>query len=345
MSTPQTQIATRPSLTQELASHYGIEPAKFIATLKATVMPKRQGGEPAPVSDEELAAFCMVAKEYGLNPFLKEIHAFPNKSGGVTPIVGVDGWAKLMNRQPSFDGIEFEATDDAESGKPYSVTARIYIKGRSRPVSVTEYFSECQRGTEPWRQMPRRMLRHKALIQGVRVAFGFCGIHDEDEASDIVNVTPPEARERKPLFTKPSRETIPAMEVKTKPTSQPDHEPDQTEADNAGIASPDPIRARDLQAVEDVKAMNQAKIAAKDDAPELTPLDEKRLDIRDAFAGAGMEFSHLKAFLSSRGMDLGETETGFETLSEAVVSRLTKSASALASFVAQAKRLAEGGGK
>lgn len=323
MSTPNTQIATRPSLTQELASHYGIEPAKFIATLKATVMPKRQGGEPAPVSDEELAAFCMVAKEYGLNPFLKEIHAFPNKSGGVTPIVGVDGWAKLMNRQPHFDGIEFEATDDAESGKPVSVTARIYIKGRSRPVSVTEYFSECQRGTEPWRQMPRRMLRHKALIQGVRVAFGFCGIHDEDEASDIVNVTPPEAREKKPLFTKPSRETLPAVEVKTKPAPQSDPEPEQAPADNA----------------------TEVTKPAQDDAPELTPLDEKRMDIRDAFAAAGMEFSHLKAFLASRGMDLSEGETGFEALSDGVVNRLTKSQSALASFVAQAKRLVEGGAK
>jgi len=38
------------------------------------------------------------------------------------------------------------------------------------------------------------MLRHKALIQAVRVAFGFSGIYDEDEAQRIakpeVNVTP-----------------------------------------------------------------------------------------------------------------------------------------------------------
>jgi hypothetical protein len=108
-----------------MAAQYGVEPAKFLQTLKATVMPKRQGGEAVQVSDEDLAAFCMVAHEYGLNPFLKEIHAFPNKSGGITPMVGVDGWAKLMNRRPEFDGIEFEATDDAESGKPFSVTARI----------------------------------------------------------------------------------------------------------------------------------------------------------------------------------------------------------------------------
>lgn len=158
----------------------------------------------------------------------------------------------------------------------------------------------------------------------------------EDPIEKAVNVTPA----REPLFQSPS-----VPQVEAAPTPQPDPEPDQAEADNAGLASPDPIRQRDLQAVEDVKAANYAKIAAQTDGPELTPLDEKRLDIRDAFAAAGMEFAHLKAFLNSRGMDLSETETGFENLSEGVVTRLTKSPSALASFVAQAKRLVEGGAK
>jgi len=320
-----------------LASHYGIEPGKFIQTLKATVMPKRQGGEPAPVSDEELAAFCMVAKEYGLNPFLKEIHAFPNKSGGVTPIVGVDGWAKLMNREPNFDGIEFETTDDAESGKPISVTARIYVKGRSRPVSVTEYFSECQRGTEPWRTMPRRMLRHKALIQGVRVAFGFCGIHDEDEASDIVNVTPTEAREKKPLFSAPKREAIPAAAVKTKPALQPDPEPAPTEADNAGLASPDPIRQLDLQAVEDVKAANYSKI----DAKAQTELDAKRQHIADAFVENGVSFDAFTKWMGEkRNMQLAADS--FAELDEALVGRLMAN---LGPLVKQAKAFVEGGAK
>lgn len=318
MSTPQSQTALaaqpKPTLTQELASHYGIEGAKFIATLKATVMPKRQGGEPVAVSDEELAAFCMVAKEYGLNPFLKEIHAFPNKSGGVTPIVGVDGWAKLMNRQPNFDGIEFEAFDD-DNGKPVSVTAHIYVKGRSRPVSVTEYYSECQRGTEPWRQMPRRMLRHKALIQGARVAFGFCGIHDEDEAADIVNVTPPAAREKKPLFTAPKREAIAAVEV---PTSEPQ---------SSAQAEPEP---------------EQPAPEPDAEVPGPSPLDEKRMDIRDAFEAAGMKFGDLKAFLATRGLDLGADETDFLKLSQGVCDRLTRSSDSLKSFVAQAKKLAGG---
>jgi phage recombination protein Bet len=283
-----TAIAVRPSLTSQMAAQYGVEPAKFLQTMKATVMPKRQGGEAVQVSDEDLMAFCMVAHEYGLNPFLKEIHAFPNKSGGITPMVGVDGWAKLMNRRPEFDGIEFEATDDAESGKPFSVTARIYIKGRSRAVSVTEYYSECQRGTDPWRQMPRRMLRHKALIQAVRVAFGFAGIHDEDEALDIVEATPKAPRNvtpKQPLFKAPA----PVPQVQDTPQDEPQGDEQPVEADNAGLNSPDPIRRADLQAVEDVKEANYAKIA--------TELDAKRQLIGDGFTDAGITFDQFRQWI------------------------------------------------
>jgi hypothetical protein len=60
-------------------------------------------------------------------------------------------------------------------------------------VKVTEYFEECRRNTDPWNQMPRRMIRNKVMIQAIRVAFGIGGIFDEDEATDIAgtrNVTP-----------------------------------------------------------------------------------------------------------------------------------------------------------
>ena len=191
----------------------------------------------------------------------------------------------------------------------------------------------------PWSQYPARMLRFRARSFGLRDQFGDAlrGLRTAEEVMDdpveiARNVTP-----KTPLFTQPQVEDAPA--------TQPDPEPATAESDNAGLASPDPIRRADLQAVEDVKAANYAKMAAKDDAPELTPLDEKRLDIRDAFAAAGMEFAHLKTFLVSRGMDLGEAETSFESLSEAAAKRLTSSPKALASFVDQAKRLAEGGAK
>ena len=38
----------------------------------------------------------------------------------------------------------------------------------------------------PWQTHPRRMARHKAVIQTARMALGYTGIYDEDEAERII---------------------------------------------------------------------------------------------------------------------------------------------------------------
>ncbi|MBB3411270.1 phage recombination protein Bet [Rhizobium sp. BK316] len=178
------------SVLLDMANRYGMEPPAFEATVRATCMkPDKNGKVP---SREEFAAFLLVAKEYNLNPLLKEIYAFPAKGGGIVPIVSVDGWVNLINSQDALDGIEFAVEHD-DKGALVSITCRIYRKDRSRPIEVTEYLVECVRQTEPW-AMKHRMLRHKALIQCARYAFGFAGIYDEDEGEKIANmkdVTPP----------------------------------------------------------------------------------------------------------------------------------------------------------
>ena len=147
----------------------------MLKTLKDTVFKN--------ATESELLALVVVANEYGLNPLLREIYAFPAKGGGITPVVSIDGWISMVNRQPQLDGLKFEMEED--KGKPISCTCTIHIKNRAHPVRVTEYYDECFRATDPWKQMPRRMLRHKALKEAARVAFGFSGITDEDEARDI----------------------------------------------------------------------------------------------------------------------------------------------------------------
>lgn len=190
-----------------MATKYNVEAPRLLDTLKSTLMPK--------ASNEEMMAFCVVANAYDLNPFTKEIYAFPNRAGGISPVVSVDGWMKLMNRQESFDGIDFECRE--ENGKPVSVTATIHLKNRSKPVVVTEYYAECYRATEPWKSHPRRMLRHKALIQAARIAFGFSGISDEDEAAPVVQVTSEPVR---PIFRTAIQAPAPAPapEPEAKPT-------------------------------------------------------------------------------------------------------------------------------
>lgn len=179
------------SLVATMAAQQGIEPGKFIEALKATVVP-------AGISDAQLAAFLMVANSYELNPLLKEIYAFPAKGGGIVPIVSIDGWCNIINKHPQFNGMEFEFDRD-DNGKLLAITCIMYRKDRDHPVKVVEFMAECVRTTDPWRQCPNRMLRHKAMIQAGRYCFGFGGIYDSDEGEDVasgmMDVTPSAAAE------------------------------------------------------------------------------------------------------------------------------------------------------
>lgn len=161
------------TLTGQLAQRFNLGGGEeLLSTLKQTAF-KGQ------VTDAQMTALLIVANQFGLNPWTKEIYAFPDKNGGIVPVVGVDGWARIINEHPQFDGMDFEANEE-------SCTCVIYRKDRSRPIRITEYMSECKKqGGGPWQSHPKRMLRHKAMIQCARLAFGFGGISDEDDAERI----------------------------------------------------------------------------------------------------------------------------------------------------------------
>jgi len=169
-----TALAT---LTNKLASQFDMGDGSGLSeTLKSTAFKSN-----TQVTDEQMTALLIVANQYGLNPFTREIFAFPDK-GGIVPVVGVDGWSRIMNTHAQFDGMDFKS--DSES-----CTCIIYRKDRTHPTSATEYMDECKRDTSPaWKSHPRRMLRHKAMIQAARLAFGFTGIYDQDEAERIVEI-------------------------------------------------------------------------------------------------------------------------------------------------------------
>lgn len=165
------------SVTLRMADRFKMNHQAFEATLRATVVP-------ANTSREEFAAFLLVAEEHGLNPITKEIYAFPKKGGGIQPIVGVDGWARLINEHPQSNGMEFEDIRN-DKGELEAIKCKLYRKDRDHPVCAIEYMEECKRKTDPWAQWPRRMLRHKAMIQAARYAYGYAGIADPDEAGRI----------------------------------------------------------------------------------------------------------------------------------------------------------------
>lgn len=186
------------SLVERVADRYGVDPGKLMTTLKSTAFKQRDGAAP---TNEQMMALLIVADQYGLNPFLKEIYAFPDKQNGIVPVVGVDGWSRIINSHPQFDGMEFRYSDSmvrpdgADSDCHEWVECVIYRKDRRHPVAVREYLSEVYRPPfttrdnrtikGPWQSHPKRFLRHKATIQCSRLAFGFAGIFDQDEAERI----------------------------------------------------------------------------------------------------------------------------------------------------------------
>jgi hypothetical protein len=187
----QAQAKPRTAL-EAMAARLEVSPATLHDTLTNTVFSACR-------SREEFVALVIVANTYGLNPLLKEIYAFPTKGGGITPMVSVDGWIRLMNTHPEHDSIEFEDHVD-DNGNVYAIEATIYRRDRTRPTKIIEYLAECKGSTAPWQKSPLRMLRHRALIQCARIAYGFSGLaSDEGEAIDGGDLTP---------TTLPSRQSL-----------------------------------------------------------------------------------------------------------------------------------------
>ncbi len=219
MSNP-TQIAEatptrKKRLVEIFADRYRVDPEKMMNTLKQTAFRQQDGKV---VTDEQMLSLLVVANQYHLNPFTKEIYAFPDK-GGIVPIVGVDGWSRLLNENEQFDGMKFEyskayaSIDNHHKNCPESITCIIYRKDRTHPTEITEHLDEVYRppfvknkGKQaeyviegPWQSHTKRMLRHKAMMQCARIAMGFTGIYDQDEAEriieasdDYIDVTPTE---------------------------------------------------------------------------------------------------------------------------------------------------------
>ena len=110
--------------------------------------------------------------EYRLNPRADELDLVQFEEGCWQVFITVNGWAKLINAHPAFCGIEFSEASELEEGVPLWMGCAIYRTDRIKPIEVKEYFTEMKTEHIAWQQMPRRMLRHRAMQQCARLAFG-----------------------------------------------------------------------------------------------------------------------------------------------------------------------------
>jgi len=132
----------------------------------------------------DLHRLLLAAERLGLDPLGGEIYPVPSGPDGVGPallVLGVDGWCRVLNAHPAYEGVEFREGPD-ETGLPAWVECTLHRRDRRVPTRVREYMSEARTDGPAWQSHPRRMLRHKALVQCARVAFGLAGLHDPDEA-------------------------------------------------------------------------------------------------------------------------------------------------------------------
>lgn len=253
----------RMSAMESMSTRLGVSEQELTAALTKTVFAGCR-------SQAEFLALIVVANEYRLNPLTKEIYAFPAKGGGVVPMVSVDGWITLMNSHPMFDGIEFEYHND-EKGQTVAIESIIHRKDRNKPIKVIEYMDECKRGTDPWKNSPRRMLRHRALIQGARIAFGFSGIYAQgDDDYGVINAEFSVVSEGAGPMVLPSdaqlREAAGQQGVREE-----QHDPETGEVarrDASGLTEVDEETARALDAGNDGMHLEENPAAAEGPADE-----------------------------------------------------------------------------
>ena len=132
-------------------------------------------------SEAEFVALVIVSNLYDLNPLLREIYAFPKKGGGIQAIVGYDGWIKIAERHPQYDGIEFEHTED-DMGKIKMVEGILHRKDRNHPTKKMVYLDEFKMNTPPWNEKPRHMLDVRCFCQTVRLGLGISlGVEGVDD--------------------------------------------------------------------------------------------------------------------------------------------------------------------
>ena len=139
-------------------------------------------------SESDLKRILIAAERLGLDPLNNEIYAL---QGGGDPmsavllVVSVNGWSRILNANPAFDGMHFLESSESSDSIPQWIECTIHRKDRSVPTTVREYFCEVKGEQGAWLTHPRRMLRHKAMVQCARICFGLVGVYDPDEAIRI----------------------------------------------------------------------------------------------------------------------------------------------------------------
>ena len=145
---------------------------KVATVLGIDLQELRDWAKETSVPTEILKKILLTARRFKLNPLLGHIAWEFNRENLWDIYIPIDGWIKLIHREPSFKGILFNQSTETENGIPIWMECTIYRYNLRHPITVREYYVEIKTDHPVWTQMPIRMLRHKTLQQCARLAFG-----------------------------------------------------------------------------------------------------------------------------------------------------------------------------
>ena len=150
-------------ITKELAraaSGLGIDEAELQAWVDLQIE----------VPAKTILILLRMMQSLNLDPLSEEIGFTQYEDGQWQVFITIEGCSKLLNQHPQFNGLHFTQADTLIDGLPEWIECSIYRKDREIPTTVREYLAEVKGENEIWKKMPRRMLRHRALQQCVRLA-------------------------------------------------------------------------------------------------------------------------------------------------------------------------------
>ena len=185
VSTKQRPLTTTQSVVDRSVQRSGLSYDSFVRLIIQSALSRLSIW-----SQADLDRLLLLAERLGLDPLSNEIYATEvlpesGKKPRIFFVVGVDGWSKIINAHPQFDGMRFVESAPGDDELPQYFECTIFRKDRKVATSVREYMYEAHTNQGAWLTHPRRMLRHKAMVQCARICFGLSGIYEPDEAQRI----------------------------------------------------------------------------------------------------------------------------------------------------------------
>ena len=129
----------RASITQLCAAKLGVASNKVCHLLRQVW--KTSKGQ-AELTDADMFTGMSLIARYELDPIAKEIYVTRGSDGRVFVIVAIDGWIKILDRNPDYDGFEQEFGYGPDGLVVIWIETRIFHKHRSHPTVYRGYRAE-----------------------------------------------------------------------------------------------------------------------------------------------------------------------------------------------------------